>query len=363
MAKKLLLFAHNPAAMQTMLLNQLQDVEDADGQIYLRDPTDPVVYLAEMGTMMGHATLMGLQESIPKTFPSMAQTYDDLFRHMSDVDYVDVFAQPATTELLLLIDVDSLISKAYPLQIAGVRKVVIPRDTVFTVSGYTFAIQYPIEIRVLPYGTNENPAFQVLWITETQSPISPVSTNALEWELTSTNTTSSQLLAIHIPVMQYAVKEESNTVEGNNTFVMTRAYTNKFFYVRVWMKATGSNKWVEIQHTHSRDVYDPNTPTALIQVGNGNIRCTIPSIYMAKNLVSGTIRMDVYTTLGPLELDISAYPSDEYSFSLRDLNEEYDANYINPIKAFSIKQLAAKAGKMLSGGRSQLSFSDLRTRV
>ena len=94
LAKNILLFAHHPAAMQTLLLNQLLDVEDAEGQIVLRDPTDPVVYLAEMGTMLGHATLMGLQESVPKTFPSMAQTYDDLFRHMSDVDYVDVFSQP-----------------------------------------------------------------------------------------------------------------------------------------------------------------------------------------------------------------------------------------------------------------------------
>ena len=86
LAKNILLFAHHPAAMQTLLLNQLLDVEDAEGQIVLRDPTDPVVYLAEMGTMLGHATLMGLQESVPKTFPSMAQTYDDLFLHMSDVD-------------------------------------------------------------------------------------------------------------------------------------------------------------------------------------------------------------------------------------------------------------------------------------
>ncbi len=363
MADNLLLLAHNPAAMQSIQLNHLQDVEDADGEIELRDPTDPVVYLAEMGTMMGHTTIMGSRETVPKTFASMAQTYDDVFRHMSDVDYVDVFAQPGSTELLLLLDVDSILSKAYPLNVAGIRKVVIPRDTIFTVSGYTFAIQYPIEIRVLPYGTNESPAFQVLWITDTQSPISPVSTNALDWELTSTNTTTSQLLAIHLPVLQYAVKAESDTVEGQNTFVMTRPYTNKFFYVRVWVKLLNTDTWVEISHTHSRDVYDPNTPTALIQVGASSIRCTIPSIYMAKNLVSGEIRMDVYTTLGPISMDVSAYPADEYTFSLRDLNSEYDANYINPLKSFSIKMLAAAAGKMATGGRGQLSFDDLRTRV
>ncbi|MGK7530338.1 hypothetical protein, partial [Salmonella enterica] len=98
---------------------------------------------------------------------------------------------------------------------------------------------------------------------------------------------------------------------------------NKFFYARVWNKPSNSNTWTEIHHTHSRDVYDPNTPTALIQVVNQSIRCTIPSIYMAKNLVSGEIRMDVYTTIGPLDLDVSAFPADEYTFSLRDLNGEY----------------------------------------
>ncbi|MCT7476070.1 hypothetical protein N5V81_13890 [Escherichia coli] len=185
LSKDLLLMAHNPSAMQSLMLNQLQDVQDADGQILLRDPTDPVVYMTEvelrwatrLSSDRGHHS-----ENVPL---SMAQTHDDLFRHMSDVDYVDVFAQPSQATLLLLLDVDSLLAKAMPLNVAGIRKVVIPRDTVFTVSGYNFAIQYPIEIRVLPYGTVDNPAFQVLWITETQSPISPVTTNALDWELTS----------------------------------------------------------------------------------------------------------------------------------------------------------------------------------
>ncbi|EPJ2512025.1 hypothetical protein ACTGOH_004986, partial [Salmonella enterica subsp. enterica serovar Bareilly] len=246
LSKDLLLMAHNPSAMQSLMLNQLQDVQDADGQILLRDPTDPVVYMTEVGITMGHTIIQGDRDTIPKMFPSMAQTHDDLFRHMSDVDYVDVFAQPSQATLLLLLDVDSLLAKAMPLNVAGIRKVVIPRDTVFTVSGYNFAIQYPIEIRVLPYGTVDNPAFQVLWITETQSPISPVTTNALDWELTSVPSTPSQILAIRIPVMQYSVKDENDTLLGQNTFVMTRTFTNKFFYARVWNKPSNSNTWTEI---------------------------------------------------------------------------------------------------------------------
>jgi hypothetical protein len=360
----MLLLAHNPAAMQTLQLNQLAAVEE-DNQIVLRDPTDPVVFLAEMGVMLAHSSIQSQRELLPKVYPSMANTYDDLFRHMSDTDYVDVFAQPSGVSMLLYLDVDSILSKAMPLIYDGVRKVTIPRDTVFTVAGYPFAIQYPLEIRVLPYGTTEQPAFQVVWLTDTQSPITPVSTNALDWILTSSPTTTSQMLGIRIPMLQYAVSSENNheTVTGNSQYIMTRTFTNQFFYARVWMMASGSKTWVEIPHTHSRDVYDPQVATALIQVENQSVRLTIPSVYLNTGLVSGEIRLDIYTTIGPLEVDISSYATDQFQFAMKDFNGEIDETYSNPIKSFSVKQLAAETGSVTTGGRSALSFEALRERV
>jgi len=363
LSNNLVVLAHNPAAMQTLLLNQLSQAQDSANNITLLDPTDPVVFLAEAGVTLAHASIEGCRATVPRVFPSMAQNMDDLYRHMSDVDYIDVFAQPASTGLQLIIDVDSLMAKAMPLQFAGVRKVVIPRDTQFKVAGYTFSIQYPIEIRVLPYGTPENPAFQVLWITENQSPIAPVSTNALDWELGSSPTTTSLLLRINIPVMQYDVKSHSDTTTGNNTFQMVRDFTNKFYYARVWQHLPNGTGWVEIQHTHSRDVYDPNVATALIQVNGNQLLCTIPSVYLNTGLVSGEIRLDIYTTLGPLDIDLSAYTLDEFSWNLRDLNDEVDGSYWTPLKSFSIVQLIAEEGSRTTGGRTNLSFEQLRQRV
>lgn len=69
LSKDLLLMAHNPSAMQSLMLNQLQDVQDADGQILLRDPTDPVVYMTEVGITMGHTIIQGDRDTIPKMFP------------------------------------------------------------------------------------------------------------------------------------------------------------------------------------------------------------------------------------------------------------------------------------------------------
>lgn len=356
MSKDLLLFAHNPAAMQSISLNRL-----ADGDLVLRDPTDPVAFLAEMAVMIGHTTIEGVREQLPKCFPSMAQTPEDLYRHISDKDLIDVFALPSAAEMLFYIDVDSLMQKAMPLITQGIRRIIFPRDTVFTVAGYDFAIQYPIEIRILPYATMTNHAFQVLWLTETQSPISPVTTNALEWSITNAPGHSGDVLLFKIPVKQYSVTTRSDTVTPASEMVMYHSFNDDYFMARVWMRKEDSKSWVELATTLSQRTYDVNNPTAVLQVLNGRVRMTIPAVYVNKGLVSGEIRLDIYSTKGKLELDLGSFTTEDYSFGLRDLNKEIDEAYVNPIKSLAVKELIG-VGKS-SGGRAALPFEKLRENV
>lgn len=356
MSKDLLLFAHNPAAMQSISLNRL-----ADGDLILRDPTDPVAFLAEMAVMIGHTTIEGVREQLPKCFPSMAQTPEDLYRHISDKDLIDVFALPSAAEMLFYIDVDSLMQKAMPLVTQGIRRVIFPRDTVFKVAGYDFAIQYPIEIRILPYATMTNHAFQVLWLTEIQSPISPVTTNALEWSITNAPGHSGDVLLFKVPVKQYSVSTRSDTVTPASEMVMYHSFNDDYFMARVWMRKEDSKTWVELATTLSQRTYDVNNPTAVLQVLNGRVRMTIPAIYINKGLVSGEIRLDVYSTIGKLELDLGSFTTQDYSFGLRDLNKEIDEAYVNPIKSLAVKELIG-VGKT-SGGRAALPFEKLRENV
>lgn len=362
LSKEMVLLASNPAAMQTVLLRQLSDISNGDDRKALANPTDPVVFLAEAGVMLAHSVIEGCRATVPKMFPSQAQTMDDLYRHMSDVDYIDVFSVPSQTTLQLILDVDSLLSKAMPLVYAGVRRLIIPADTEFKIGGYYFSIQYPIEIRVLPYGTPETPAFEVLWVTDQESPIKSVTTNALDWVVGKVPSSSSQLLRVDIPVIQYQIKSYSETTTATNVFKMVKEFQNRFYYARVWNR-DNSGKWKELTSTHSRDVYDPAVPTALLQVAGNKIQCIIPSVYMQSGQVSGEIRLDVYTTMGPMDIDLSSYPSDQFTWNLRDLNGQIDSSYVNPLKTFSIVQLMAPTGTRTVGGRKELSFADLRQRV
>lgn len=360
MSKDLLRFSHYPAAMQTICLNRLSDAQNGV-PITLSDPTDPVVYIAEMGVMLGHTTIEGMRELIPKVYPSEAQSVSDLYRHISDRDLLDVFAQPGTSTLMLYIDIDSLMSRAMPLISTGVRRVIIPRDTVFKVSGYEFAIQYPIEIRVLPYATATNYAFQVIWLTDIESPIAPVSTNALEWNITSAPGVGSDIMVIRIPVMQYAVASYSDTVTPGSAFEMIRDYTNSYFTARVWMKRDNSSAWVELKTTMSQGGYNIYSPTAVLQVIDGKIKVRIPAIYMNEGLVDGTIRVDIYTTVGAIDVDLSSFDRSNFSFGFRDLNGEIDPTYTNPFKQFSIRELISDT--RATGGRAAVSFNELMTMV
>ena len=356
MSKNLLLFAHNPATMQSIALNRLRQ-----GGLELRDPTDPVVFLAEMATVTGHSIIEGMREILPEMFPSMAQRPEHLYRHISDRDLIDVFALPSVGELAFLIDVESLLQKAMPLVSQDIRRVIIPRDTVFRVSGYDFAIQYPIEIRVLPYATRTSYAFQVLWLTETQSPISPVTTNALEWKITNAPGYPGDLLMFRLPVMQYSVTSTSDTVTPAAGFVCYPTYKDQFYMARVWMRRLNSEAWVELSTTLSQRTYNVAKPTAVIQVLEEKLKVTIPAIYINKGLVDGEIRVDVYSTMGPIELDLGSYTTDAFEFAMKDLNGEIDLNYSNPLKAFAIKEVIG-TGKT-SGGRKAMTFEQLRTAV
>lgn len=355
LAGKVLTVAHNPALMQMLSLNTLRQSVNKPGMT-LADPTDPVAFIAEMGVMLGHSSIEGMRQLLPKMYPSMATTWEDLYRHMSDRDAVDIFAQPSTTHMLLYVDVDSLRTKAMPLETAGTRRIIIPRDSYVKVAGYTFTMQYAIEIQVLPFDS-----FEVLWVTEPDNPVKEVDTNALDWDLT-TSDGGTNLLRIKIPMMQYSITTATDVILPDTGWKRTYPFSNKFFYARAWMRnsATG-NKWKELAQTFSKEVYDPSVPTAVMELGSNVLAVKIPEVYINSGLVTGDIRVDVYTTLGPLSLDLGNYLADDFQLYMADLNEETDENYSNPFKSLSVRRVISQA--VTVGGRNPLSLEEFRERV
>lgn len=356
----MLALAHDPSAMLTLSLERLRNVQSGETYV-LTDPTDPVVFLAEQGVLYSHTTIEGMREIIPKVFPNQAVTFEDLYRHMNDRSLIGVWATPAETELTLYIDVDSFINKAIPADIQVIRKLIIPRDTQWMVSGYTFTSQYPIEIQYLPYSTPENPAFQVLWLTTVQSPIRPVATNALEHEVVEIPNMSSKLLRIRIPVMQYEISTISDTLVADTEFRLGCAFKDRFYYARVWARNANSQKWEEIHTTHSKENYNPLVPTAYLSVIGQTVYANVPSVYMTSGLLNGEIRLDVYSTKGELSLDLSAFNQADYKHRFDDLNGEISGTYYNPLRTMGVFNVLGEG--WCRGGKNSMDFEKLRSRI
>lgn len=352
--KSLIDYAHNPDAMASILLSRIS-AASVDGVSYqLTNPTDPVAVLAEMATMMGHATIEANRQHMPIFYPAMARDFDDLYRHMSDGDMLDVFAQPSTAVMQYIISYDSLINKAEPKDGKGIRKLTIPRDSQVVVAGYTFTQQYPIELRVLPYGS-----VQAYIDSKNKNPTNPLPDVFLNCQVTTLPNTDIKILVVDVPMMQYAIATHHNSLVADLGWEGIYTYKNHFYTARVWNFKNGG--WVELPTKYSKVGYDRTKPTAVIKVDRNTVKVSIPEIYIKSGMVTGDIRVDIYDTLGPINVNLGGYSIDDYTINMRDFNKETENIYQLPLKNFEL--FGAMCSGYATGGRAQLPFDVLKERI
>lgn len=346
--------AHNPDAMASLLLERIS-AGTVEGKSYtLTNPTDPVAALAEMATLMGQATIEANRQMMPVFYPAMARNFDDLYRHMSDRDMLDVFAQPAHATIKYLISYDSIMNKAHPVGSDEVRKLTVPRDTQVKVAGYTFTQQYPLDIRVLPYGS-----VQAYIDSKNKNPIEPFPEVFLNCEVVTLPNTDIKVVVVDVPMLQYTVTPHHDTVIADMGWEGTFPYKNHFFTVRVWNYNNGV--WVEIPTKYSKVGYDRTKPTAVVMVDRKTVKVAIPEVYIKTGLVSGDIRVDVHDTLGPINVNLGGYNVDDYTINMRDFGEETLPAHKLPLK--NLELFAAMCEGNAQGGRVQLPFPALKERV
>lgn len=350
----LLLVAHNPAAMLPRVMETLQAFQDDSEAYELNHPSDPIAWSAEMAVLLGHSAIEAARMELPKQYPILSSEPMDLYKHMSDRDHIDIFAQPSAANLVLLLDKQEVMDKSIEVDTRGNRKLVIPRDSFVNVAGYIFTLQYPIEIRVLSYG-----AIQVVWDTTNASPISAVETDALDWTSSFIPGLEKEVLSINIPMLQYSIKTTTDVITPDLGWRTTITFTDQFFCARVWMRK--NNAWVELKVTFANDVYDINDPTAVLRLNDKKVEVYIPEIYINTGQVAGTIRVDIYETLGPLSVNLGNYAGKDFSITMKDMGGEIEPRFYNPIQSLSLLQVTAKASTV--GGRRALKFNELRDRV
>jgi hypothetical protein len=343
----------NPSQMQQIALEELDQQLSGRGLYDIPDATIPFVASMECGTLGVTMAITEMEAQMRKLNARMALTQEEVYYHMSSDDYLGRFSTPATTEFHLYLGYEEIIQKAVPYGDQGARKLVIPRLTQFLGGVTPFTMQYPIELRVLRHG-----GLQIVYDGTDVSPVETLKTNQVAWDMLKM--ARNRVVRLKIPVRQFRIETNTDALSPSTLFEHSYTFNDKFYYARVYLNDGGVNSpWREIRTTHTDQVYDPLNVTAVLRVVGQSLQVAIPTIYTNTGKATGKIRVDVYTTLGALDLSMADFRPEQFQAKFNAIDD--DTTYVSPLNTFSIKQ--ALNVSRVSGGANALDLVTLRNRA
>jgi len=344
-------YQYNPCAIQTAVLQTLSDV--TDGKITIVDPTNPFVFSLESSAVLTSAFLSQNETNTRKQYPAVAQTPEDLYLHMSDVDYIDRFAIPSKTKFSILLPKDETLNKMVADPTTGIRKIVIPRNTFFTIADTDFSIQYPIEICQLAHG-----GLQVIYDATVASPLQALSTNVIDFEIRKV--LGGEYIYFEFEVQQFNIISNTSSLNSATDFKLDISLVDQYYYTRVYAE-NSDGTWSEIKTTHTDQVYDIYKPTAVIKVVDKLVTVSIPQIYTGTEMLKRGVRIDVYQTKGVFNLMLSEYPFNSFIATWLAIDNNDNNEYVAPLKTF--RSVIPYSDATVSGGSNGMTFEELRTQV
>lgn len=343
----------NPSLMQQLSQDMLEEQLDRD-QYDIPDPTNPFVFLMENNAVN---TAMGISEQesvLSRIYPSMSGTFEHLYLHMSDRNYVGRFSSPAEAVFDFYLALEEIKAKAVPTNVNGVRKLVIPRFTKVSIAGTTYTMQYPIEIRVPRHG-----GLLVTYDLKKGSPVKEMTTNQVDWEVL--NLAGMKCVKLSVPMQQFNIDSYYPEVDVSKGVNIDYSFTDQFYHCRVYSKSGTNTEWTEIKTTHTDQVFDSYKPTVLLQVREGVLNLKLPTVYIeGPARIDGSLRVDIYTTKGKISTDLGSYTPENFVYDLRDVNRELD-KYSLPLASSEYLQVISTS--MVDGGSNGKSFIQLREEV
>lgn len=342
----------------TLVINAAFDYLDevTDGAVNIVDPTTPFVTQLEMAAVMTAVSVGETKAILRKQYASLAQTPDELYMHMSDRDFVDRFASPASTTFTFVFLVSDLLNKLVYDPIEDCFKGIIARDTYISVDGITFTMQYPIVIRRYQDG-----AVKIMYDATIDSPVRELTSNIME-PVVRTDTNGVDWAFLEVPMLQYSTMTSYFPIQNGVILNEMLMFEDDFFYARVYNKSSSTgNQWKELKTTHTDQVFDVTVPTAVLKVTDKHLNLFIPPVYVTTGQVSGEIRVDIYQTKGQLSHNLATYLPTAYEVKMKAIDEVRDvSDYSNIIPQLTYYVFNPN---FVSGGKGWVPFETLRERV
>lgn len=342
-------YVNNPIALQRISLDIIDKINN--GEIEYVDASNPFIQLLETSTIHTVAAVDENYALNRKQYPQSALNIEDVFLHMTDKDYLNIYSLPTKTSFFIVFDKNELINNLITVPGSSIKKVTIARNTEFNVNGNIFSLQYPIDIKLL-----KNNSIQATYNTEKLSPLYTLDTNIVKIVETTDNL-GNEKIALLVNAHQFSITSVIESITNSSGFYTSLIFTDQYYYSRVYV-SNSDGTWNEINATYTDEVYDYNTPTCLIKVIEKEVKYSIPSIYINNGLSGKKLRIDLYETKGLLNLNL--------------INQEVTINFLNiddndktiySASLSNIKNIQVLSNDILYGGRNSLDFESIRNRV
>ena len=313
------------------------------------DVTSPFMMLLEATATL---TNDAMEENIRhhrKLFPSLASSKEDLWSHIHDYDYINLFALPVEAKIIFLLNVLDI--RQYGIDYDTYREVTIPATSTVTVNNHIFTLLNDITIHL--YKDNRAYVEQNtnLLSNNAINPISIQDIGILNSVIIKDNN-DIEYLTFETRVKQTHREVIEGTIIKGIGFhkEITLSDNEKYWWSEVYIRK--DNQWIFLNITHSDIVYDKDKPTVWIKYLNDTVTYKIPNLYTSN--LYGNIRIVLYTTKGKVALPLDTYEIGEFKIDLEDTGKTTSTAVSSHINMF------AKSITNCVGGMDNRTLEDVR---
>ena len=308
---------NDPLLLQQKLLNRF---EEETGTAIV-DPNNTPCLLMEAFASTTAGLVRKLEDTVrPAIYPARAKEAVELYKHLSDYEYVNVFATPAQTTLLMTLDKAYVMANAMSFTDSeGITyyKLIIPKTTIFTIGDHKFGLYYPIEIRC-NVTTNR---LYIVYDTSELNPMHALTSNVLEYDMREVD--GHDIIYLKIPVYQFQVDVYDDNVVIGSGYKRVITYADRFYALRAKASVLQNpghdenveDEWAmeEIKLCASGMTYDTDTVTMVFtpDPDTNSVTLEIPYIYFSKGLINGDVEVEIYTTEGEINYTLPSIEEQE----------------------------------------------------
>lgn len=341
----------------TLQQRVIEDIEKRfDNKIVLQDPNDVAMHVIEMGVMLTSNFAFASENAIASQNPMLAQTSEDLYKSMSDYDYVNLFSKPSRAILQLNLNKQYLLDNAFDFNESS-KKITIPKESKFRIGNFDFGIHYPIDIII----NKKTGAPRIEYDLSQSNPLQGMTHNLVSFGEYSH--IGVHMIQMDFEAHQFTCTRKTEVLVAGHGFSKKYPYQDKFYAVRLFTEKNGI--MYELAQTLAKSVYDPYVVTARLTVEPevNKFSIHIPQIYFDTNMLGLKLYIELYTTKGNITDDISGIDPSQMSI---DFNIEKSNNKYSKVLAKSPvgqPNFIVPRSTKLEGGSDGYGFLDLRRRI